>query len=1076
MELRRGAALGWLALFAALLPGVARAQHISIDGSFSPAQTLAGPSYAIGAALGKQVGANLFQSFGKFGLTAGESATFSGPATIGNVIGRVTGGNPSSINGQLRSTIAGASLYLINPSGVVFGPKATVNVSGSFHASTANYLELADGAKFRATMPRGSTLSAAPPAAFGFLNARAAAITVNGSALGPVAGTLGLVGGKVSIRGGRLTAPGGTIQVTSVAGAGDVPVDPQKTAALTVRKFGAVGIAGGSALDVDNQKARGPGGSVFIRAGRLTIAGSEIDADNFGAGSGGQIALRGDRRIALEKGADVHAFAAGRGAGAGIDLSTGPDGGFAADASSVLTGSAGTGAAGRVSLTTGRLTLSGGAALGSLAEGVGRAGAVAVTSRSMVVDGRADNSNATEIGSRTSGSGRAGNVTVKTGNLAVRGNGEINSITFGPGDAGSVSIEVAQALSIDAGASPLLTGISTQSNNVASTGNAGSLTIEAGSLAIDRGGQITASTSGLGASGDVSIAVAGKLAIDGAGVSRGTGIFANTTAAKGGDAGDIAVAAARAQILTNGEISSSTLGSGDAGDVSVRIKGALTIDGSRETGLTGIASNNGEAGATGNAGKVSVRAQVLALRADGEISSSTLGAGNGGTVHVTAPNLTVDDASISSDSQAGSVGNAGDVNVNAGNLALLDGFVSSNSLGTFMEKPASAGNAGRVGVTAGNLRIAGNAGISSDTAGPGKGGEVDVSGADITLRGGAFISSEADGSGAGGDVTVTAARRLLLNSTGSDNQSAIDANGNGAGKAGEVSVSAQSITLRAGSFISSEANGNGAGGDVTVTAARGLLLDSTGSGNRSAIDADGNGAGKAGEVSVSAQSITLRAGSFISSEADGSGAGGDVTVTAARGLLLELDRLRQPNRDRRRRLRRRQGRGGDRLRPEHHAARRLVYFLAGGRQRRRRRCDGRCQRRLAAQFDPLGQSKRDRRQYLWRRQGRPGHGIGPRGHPARRLVYFVGIGRTRRRRRCRDQRHPEAAARTRPARSIKARSTPIPLAPARLAGSWCRRATSPCAAARKFPPMPPRPTAPPGAMPARSRSPRPARS
>ena len=686
MELRRGAALGWLALFAALLPGVARAQHISIDGSFSPAQTLAGPSYAIGAALGKQVGANLFQSFGRFGLTAGESATFSGPATIGNVIGRVTGGNPSSINGQLRSTIAGASLYLINPSGVVFGPKATVNVSGSFHASTANYLELADGAKFRATMPRGSTLSAAPPAAFGFLNARAAAITVNGSALGPVAGTLGLVGGKVSIRGGRLTAPGGTIQVTSVAGAGDVPVDPQKTAALTVRKFGAVGIAGGSALDVDNQKARGPGGSVLIRAGRLTIAGSEIDADNFGAGSGGQIALRGDRRIALEKRrrcARLRRRPGRRRPHRSLDRTRWR---LCRRCQQRADRQRRDGCGRPVLVDAGRLTLSGGAALGSLAEGVGRAGAVAVTSRSMVVDGRADNSNATEIGSRTSGSGRAGNVTVKTGNLAVRGNGEINSITFGPGDAGSVSIDVAQALSIDAGSSPLLTGISTQSNNAASTGNAGSLTIDAGSLAIDRGGQITASTSGLGASGDVSIAVAGKLAIDGAGVSRGTGIFANTTAAKGGDAGDIAVAAANAQILTNGEISSSTLGSGDAGDVSVRIKGALTIDGSRETGLTGIASNNGEAGATGNAGKVGVRAQVLALRADGEISSSTLGAGNGGTVHVTAPNLTVDDASISSDSQAGSVGNAGDVNVNAGNLALLDGFVSSDSLGTFMEQ------------------------------------------------------------------------------------------------------------------------------------------------------------------------------------------------------------------------------------------------------------------------------------------------------------------------------------------------------------------------------------------------------
>jgi len=37
--------------------------------------------------------------------------------------------------------IKGADLYLINPSGIVFGQNATINVSGSFHASTADYLK-----------------------------------------------------------------------------------------------------------------------------------------------------------------------------------------------------------------------------------------------------------------------------------------------------------------------------------------------------------------------------------------------------------------------------------------------------------------------------------------------------------------------------------------------------------------------------------------------------------------------------------------------------------------------------------------------------------------------------------------------------------------------------------------------------------------------------------------------------------------------------------------------------------------------------------------------------------------------
>ena len=205
-------------LAAAMLQGAA-AQNITIDGHLSPAQTLVGPSYAITANLGKQVGGNLFHSFGKFGLASSESATFSGPATVSNVIGRVTGGAQSNIDGKIASTITGASLYLINPSGIVFGPNATVDVSGGFHASTADYLRMSDGAKFQATNPDTSTLSAASPAAFGFLTAQPAKITVNGSSFGvPSRQTLGLVGGPVSIKGGILSAPAGTIHVTSAAG------------------------------------------------------------------------------------------------------------------------------------------------------------------------------------------------------------------------------------------------------------------------------------------------------------------------------------------------------------------------------------------------------------------------------------------------------------------------------------------------------------------------------------------------------------------------------------------------------------------------------------------------------------------------------------------------------------------------------------------------------------------------------------------------------------------------------------------------------------------------------------------
>src|SRR3974390_2497895 len=104
--------------------------QIVIDGKFSPAGPLTGPNYSITPAMGLTKGNNLFHSFSQFNRATGETATFSGPANIQNVLGRVTGGSPSSIDGTVRCDIPGANLFLINPNGFMFGPNATIDFSG----------------------------------------------------------------------------------------------------------------------------------------------------------------------------------------------------------------------------------------------------------------------------------------------------------------------------------------------------------------------------------------------------------------------------------------------------------------------------------------------------------------------------------------------------------------------------------------------------------------------------------------------------------------------------------------------------------------------------------------------------------------------------------------------------------------------------------------------------------------------------------------------------------------------------------------------------------------------------------
>ena len=144
-------------------------------------------------------GSNLFHSFGRFSVGSGDTANFLNDSGLptNNIISRVTGGVRSDINGTVRTTdFPGANLYLLNPAGVLFGPQASLDINGSFHASTADYLRMGSNGIFYADPKSASTLSTASPSAFGFLGDNPAGITVDGADLSvPDEETFSLVGG-----------------------------------------------------------------------------------------------------------------------------------------------------------------------------------------------------------------------------------------------------------------------------------------------------------------------------------------------------------------------------------------------------------------------------------------------------------------------------------------------------------------------------------------------------------------------------------------------------------------------------------------------------------------------------------------------------------------------------------------------------------------------------------------------------------------------------------------------------------------------------------------------------------------
>lgn len=157
---------------------------------------------------------NLFHSFEQFNLGTNQTATFYANPEIQNILGRVTGGQISTIDGLLRVVNSPAHLYLMNPAGIIFGENARLDVPGSFTATTATGIQLGDD-WFRAIGSNDYLALAGNPTGFAF-GAGQQGVLLNAGNLTVLEGeTLRLVGGTV-INTGTLAAPGGEITIAAI--------------------------------------------------------------------------------------------------------------------------------------------------------------------------------------------------------------------------------------------------------------------------------------------------------------------------------------------------------------------------------------------------------------------------------------------------------------------------------------------------------------------------------------------------------------------------------------------------------------------------------------------------------------------------------------------------------------------------------------------------------------------------------------------------------------------------------------------------------------------------------------------
>ena len=177
-------------------------------------------------------GDNLFHSFREFSVRTGNEAFFNNATDISNIFSRVTGGKISNIDGLIRAN-GDASLFLINPTGIIFGEGARLDIGGSFYGSSASSILFEDGEFSAADLENPPLLTVNAPIGLGFRDNPGDIVNraSTGDGLEVSEGqNISLIGGNVRVEeGGRIFTPGGKIELGGLTTAGKINIAEDNT-------------------------------------------------------------------------------------------------------------------------------------------------------------------------------------------------------------------------------------------------------------------------------------------------------------------------------------------------------------------------------------------------------------------------------------------------------------------------------------------------------------------------------------------------------------------------------------------------------------------------------------------------------------------------------------------------------------------------------------------------------------------------------------------------------------------------------------------------------------------------------
>jgi filamentous hemagglutinin family protein len=717
--------------------------HDPVDGQVIPDPTLSNPSLVevngntITITGGTALRTNLFHSFKTFSLT-GQEAYFNNSLNIENIFSRVTGMSPSKIDGLIRAN-GTANLFLINPSGIIFGPHARLNLGGAFLATTASSILFDNGSQYSAVNPsEPPILTINAPVGLVFQGIPGEIIgqgdghrlyypsqNLFESFFSPILGsgegltglkvspgsTLALIGGKISLDGMVLTAPSGNLEIAGIS-------------------TGIVGLKQSlSSIEFDYENV-----SRFENLGINNL--SLLDASGFG---GGQIRLRGEN-LALQNGSLIMLSNFGSSPAGAIDLKindtinlVGASYPTQITPSSVLRGiysqSLSTGKGSDINLSAKNLNISLFSVVSSHSYGLGNGGNIQLNlDGNLKIDGTPPVENQLLLSSITSinfSQGSAGDITTSSRNTQLSNGALLYILTFGLGRGGNLSIESTESTVIENRFSLRGGNInSTLGTTTAASGAAGNIELKTQRLSITGGGQISSSTSLIGDAGNIKILATESIAIDGnqpnpnellvdrtqiysaaLKVNPFVGQLFGVPNLPQGESGLIEITTPNLILKNGGLISVFNEGIGNAGGINLN---ASSINLSNQGTITASTS-------TGEGGNINIFSDRINVLSKSEVSASTEGLGNGGNISIESESLLLNEGQISAITTA--EGNGGNLSFNTTTfIALRDSSVIANAL---------RGNGGNINIQA-KFYLASPETIISASSALGINGNIDI--------------------------------------------------------------------------------------------------------------------------------------------------------------------------------------------------------------------------------------------------------------------------------------------------------------------------------------------------------------